>query len=263
MMALLPVADRAKWKLCQKVNAIQAAVTRDSTEVAFIDLQERFLQADGSINKSLFTDGLHLSAEGYQTWAKGIAAQVDEFMKAPPLKPAKIMLIGGAAIEGVDSANSCRCYLDGMLRRSGHHIDFIGSRHKHNGGKTEIDSYQFDPDHEGHSGKNFAWFAENMPRLLEQNTPHIAVLQPGHDDIAKNITAVITALRAKNPEVKIVLAEPNHTTNRFAKSPVVVVNIGKVLETQVPGADQTRKNAAILAEAISTLLPLKKTSSSH
>lgn len=261
MMALLPVADRAKWKICQEVNASQAAVTRDSTEVAFIDLQDRFLLADGSINKSLFTDGLHLSAEGYQAWAKGIASKIDEFMKAPPLNPVKIMVIGGVATEGLDSTGSYRCYLDGMLRRKGHHIDFIGSRHKHNGDKTEADSYQFDPDHEGHSGKNFDWFAENMPRLLEQNTPDIAVLQPGHDDIAKNITAVITALRAKNPEVRIVLAEPNHTTNRFAKSPVVVAKIGLDLDTRVPSADEARKVATILAEAISPLLPLKKTSS--
>ena len=261
MMALLPVADHAKWKRCQKVNALQAAVIRDSTEVAFIDLQDRFLLADGSINKSLFTDGLHLSAEGYQVWAKGIASKIDEFMKAPPLNPVKIMVIGGVATEGLDSTGSYRCYLDGLLRRKGHPIDFIGSRHKHNGDKTEAHSYHFDPDHEGHSGKNFAWFAKNMPRLLEPNTPDIAVLQPGHDDIAENITAVITALRAKNPEVKIVLAEANHTTHRFAKSPVVVAKIGLDLETRVPSADEGRKVATILAGAILPLLPLQKTSS--
>ena len=261
MMALLPVADHAKWKRCQKVNALQAAVIRDSTEVAFIDLQDRFLLADGSINKSLFTDGLHLSAEGYQVWAKGIASKIDEFMKAPPLNPVKIMVIGGVATEGLDSTGSYRCYLDGLLRRKGHPIDFIGSRHKHNGDKTEAHSYQFDPDHEGHSGKNFAWFAKNMPRLLEPNTPDIAVLQPGHDDIAENITAVITALRAKNPEVKIVLAEDNHTTHRFGKSPVVVAKIGLDLETRVPSADEGRKVATILAGAILPLLPLQKTSS--
>ena len=261
MMALLPVADHAKWKRCQKVNALQAAVIRDSTEVAFIDLQDRFLLADGSINKSLFTDGLHLSAEGYQVWAKGIASKIDEFMKAPPLNPVKIMVIGGVATEGLDSTGSYRCYLDGLLRRKGHPIDFIGSRHKHNGDKTEAHSYHFDPDHEGHSGKNFAWFAKNMPRLLEPNTPDIAVLQPGHDDIAENITAVITALRAKNPEVKIVLAEANHTTHRFAKSSVVVAKIGLDLETRVPSADEGRKVATILAGAILPLLPLQKTSS--
>jgi len=261
MMALLPVADRAKWQKCQRVNAINASLALDNNEVAFVNLQDSFLQPDGTINKALFTDGTHLTKAGYQAWEKGISPVIEKSMKAPPLNPVKIMVIGGVATEGLDSTGSYRCYLDGMLRRKGHHIDFIGSRHKHNGDKTEAGSYQFDPDHEGHSGKNFAWFAENMPRLLEPNTPDIAVLQPGHDDIAENITAVITALRAKNPEVKIVLAEPNHTTNGFAKSQVVVAKIGLDLETRVPSADEARKAATILAEAISPLLPLKKTSS--
>jgi lysophospholipase L1-like esterase len=88
MMALLPVADRAKWEKCQQVNAIQAAVIRDPNEVAFINLQDRFLLADGTINKALFTDGIHLSAEGYRIWAEGIAPKIEEFMKAPPLAPA-------------------------------------------------------------------------------------------------------------------------------------------------------------------------------
>jgi lysophospholipase L1-like esterase len=67
LMALLPVANRAKWEKCQQVNAIQSAVVRNSDEVAFINLQDLFLNADGSINKALFTDGLHLSTEGYRT----------------------------------------------------------------------------------------------------------------------------------------------------------------------------------------------------
>lgn len=258
MMALLPVADRAKWKLCQSVNAIQSTVTRDSDEVAFIDLQDGFLQADGGINKSLFTDGLHLSAEGYQTWAKGIASQIDAFMKAPSLDPVKIMFIGGTATEGLDSARSYRCYLDGMLRRKGHHFDFVGSRQKHNDNTTEAESYQFDPDHEGHSGKSFVWFADNMPHLLAQNVPDIAVLQPSTDDTTPNITAVIAALRAKNPKVKIVIAEPNKSLMASAPSPVVVANIGP--DPKAPGADEARKIAAILAEAIAPLIPSKAAS---
>lgn len=276
MMALFPVADRAKWEKCQRVNAIQAAVTRDSDEVAFLNLQDSFLQADGSINKALFTDGLHLSAEGYQTWARGIASKIEEFMKAPPLDPVKIMLIGGTATEGLDSARSYRRYLDGMLRVKGHFIDFIGSRHKHNDDQTEAESYQFDPDHEGHSGKNFAWFAENMPRLLEQNVPDVAVLQPGAADIAQHITAVIASIRAKNPKVKILIATPASTNGKAeavdmlnksmlssAESPVIVTNIGMDPNANDPGAEGARAIAKILAEAISPLMPPKKTSGTH
>jgi hypothetical protein len=112
-------------------------------------------------------------------------------------------------------------YQDGMIRRNGHLIDFVGSRHKHNDDRTEPDSYQFDPDHEGHWGRGSAWIVDNMPRLLERNVPDVAVIHLGAEDIiankteagpltdgiVKNIGRVITALRLKNAKVKIVIAQ--------------------------------------------------------
>jgi beta-glucosidase len=221
MMALLPVADSAKWQKCQRVNALNAKLAMESDEVAFVNLQDSFLQADGTINKALFIDGIHLTKEGYQEWEKGISPIVEQFMKAPPLAPVKIMLIGGSATEGLDSSTSYRRYLDGMIRRNGYLSDFVGSRHKHKDGTAEPDSYQFDPDHEGHWGKDSEWIADNMPRLLERNVPDVAVIHLGAEDILanktearpltdgiiKNIGRVITALRLKNAKVKIVIAQ--------------------------------------------------------
>ena len=86
MLALLPVADKVKWAKCQQVNAINAAVEYPD-EVAYLNLQDQFLMPDGSINKSLFSDGIHLTAEGYQVWAKSIAPTIKKFMDAPPLRP--------------------------------------------------------------------------------------------------------------------------------------------------------------------------------
>lgn len=221
MMALLPVADPAKWERCRRVNAINASLARDPDEVAFVNLQDSFLQPDGTINRTLYADGIHLSTQGYQAWAKGIAPLIEEFMKAPPLAPVKIMLIGGSVTEGLDSSSSYRRYLDGMLRRSGHLIDFVGSRNKHNNDRTKPDSYQFDPDHEGHWDKDSARIAENMPRLLSLNVPDVAVIGLGAEDIAanhaaadaltdgivRNINRVIEALRSRNRNVKIVIAK--------------------------------------------------------
>ena len=118
MMALLPVADPAKWEQCRRVNAINARLARDPNEVAYVNLQDSFLQPDGTINRSMYADGIHLSTQGYRAWAKGIAPLIEEFMKAPPLAPVKIMLIGGSVTEGLDSSTSYRRYLDGMLRRT-------------------------------------------------------------------------------------------------------------------------------------------------
>ncbi len=220
LMALLPVADPAKWGQCQRVNAINARLALDSNEVAYLNLQDQFLQPDGTPNRSLYTDGIHLSKEGYQAWAKGLGPVIGKFMEAPPLAPVKIMLIGGSATEGPDSSTSYRRYLDGLLRRSGHLIDFVGSRARHHDDKAEPESYQFDPDHEGHWGKDSSWIADQMPRLLERNVPDVAVIHLGAEDIAasdaaagpladgivRNIDRVIGSLRSKNPKVKIVVA---------------------------------------------------------
>ena len=78
----------------------QCRLVRNDNEVAFVDLQDTFLLPDGSLNKQLFTDGTHLTPEGYRVWAKGIEPLVLKFMKAPPLNPVKIMLIGDSVTEG-------------------------------------------------------------------------------------------------------------------------------------------------------------------
>lgn len=246
MMALLPVADTAKWGKCQRVNAINASLALDSNEVAYLNLQDSFLQPDGTINKTLFTDGIHLSKEGYQAWEKGLSRVIEKFMKAPPLAPVKIMLIGGSSTEGCDSGTSYRRYLDGMLRRNGHVIDFVGSRKKHNNDKSEPDSYQFDPDHEGHWGKDSAWIAENMPQLLKHNVPDVAVIHLGEEDIAasdsaaeplsngivRNIERVIQALRLKNEKMKIVIVKPLPVTGKEETSALLNQKISPIARTR-------------------------------
>ncbi len=221
MMGILPVSNLVKWTKCQKVNAVNAAVACDKSEVVTLDLQDRFLQPDGSLNTQLFTDGTHLTPEGYRVWAESLDSLVSRMMKADPLDPVKIMLVGGSITEGASSAESYRRYLDGMLRRQGHLIDFIGSRSRHNDNNTEPDCYQYDLDHEGHWGKNSEWLAKHMPGLLTDEVPDVAVIHMGTEDIVSgsspaevltdeivdNISRVIKALRSKNAAVKIVLAK--------------------------------------------------------
>ncbi len=294
MMALLPVADKAKWEKCQRVNAINTSLAGVPNQVAFLNLQDSFLLPDGTINKSLFTDGIHLTKTGYEAWAKGIEPILDRFMKAPPLEPVKIMLIGGSSTEGFDSSTSYRRYLDGMLRRNGHLIDFVGSRKKHNNDTAEADSYEFDPDHEGHWGKDSDWMAEHMAQLLEHQIPDVAVIHLGAEDIVasqtsaasltdgivRNIDQVIKALRSKNEKVKIVIVQAlpvrgkeetsallNQKISRLARStastlqPVVLADINQDFDVkQNRGEDELLPNARgakKIAETLAkTLQPL-------
>jgi lysophospholipase L1-like esterase len=220
MMGILPVSDKTKWAKCQQVNSINAALSCNENEVVFIDLQDKFLQPDGSIKKELFTDGTHLTVDGYEVWAKSLDKLVMEMMKAEPLDPVKIMPIGGSITEGASSSESYRRYLDGILRREGILIDFVGSRKKHKDNQTEPENYQYDTDHEGYWGKTSGWLAKNMPEILKNNVPDVAIIQMGTEDIISgadstgpltdeiidNISTVIKALRSKNRSVKIVLA---------------------------------------------------------
>ena len=79
-------------------------------------------------------------------------------------------------------------------------------------------------------------------------------------------------MRARNPKVKIVIAYPalskviedapalvkSMTTS--TQSPLVLANIGTASDTEDPDAEQARKIATILADALSALMPTKKTS---
>ena len=257
VMAILPASDKVKWAKCQRVNAINATVEYNRNEVAYVDLQDKFLLPDGSINGHLFADGIHLTTEGYRVWAKGIEPLVQQFMNAPPLDPEKIMLIGDSVTEGLDSSGSYRRYLDGMLRGNGHLIDLAGSRKTHNDGKTEPDCYQYDVDHEGHWGKDSTWMAENMPHLLTGNVPDVAVIHLGTEDvvsskaaagpltdgIVRNINQVIEALRSRNGNVKIVLSKAIP-----AKGREDVIKLLNVKISQYAQSRSTPRQPVVLAD---------------
>jgi lysophospholipase L1-like esterase len=220
MMGILPVSNPIKWAKCQQTNAVNAAFTYSHEEVVYLDLQDRFLLSDGSINETLFSDGTHLTPDGYRVWADSLAPLVSDMIKAGPLKPVKIMLLGDSITEGLSSSTAYRRYLDGMLRRKGLLIDFVGSRKKHHNNHTAPDSYEYDVDHEGHWGRDSDWLAQHMASLLVDESPDAAVIHLGTEDIVsgrgtaealtekivKNMHQVITALRSKNRTIKIVLS---------------------------------------------------------
>jgi lysophospholipase L1-like esterase len=52
----------------------------DGVKVHFIDLADKFLNADGTLPKEIMPDLLHLNEKGYQIWADSIEAKVKELM---------------------------------------------------------------------------------------------------------------------------------------------------------------------------------------
>lgn len=72
--AVLPLSpDWVSPEAVARVNARIAEIAAE-TEVAFLDLGERFAAVDGRPREELYDpDGVHLSAEGYRVWAAALA----------------------------------------------------------------------------------------------------------------------------------------------------------------------------------------------
>jgi lysophospholipase L1-like esterase len=286
MLGILPVANPMKWPKCQQVNAINGTHSTNKDEVIFLDLQDHFLRPDGSLNKSLFSDGTHPTEEGYEVWAKAMDPLLTEMMNAAPLDPIKIMLIGDGVTAGVNSTESYRRYLDGMLRREGMLIDFRGSQKTHQN-QVAPDSYEFDVDHEGHWGENSHWLAKNMPALLQGQRPDVVVLHVGTEDlvtsnmlvdeIIQNVGQIVADLRENNPRVKIILSKvfpvQSHATevaslntriegyaksNSSSQSPMIIAELPDKFDPQtdfskngrLPSATGAQKLARSIADAV-------------
>lgn len=76
-----PDAARARN---EAVNRLLPALARpqDPKRVVYMDISAKFLDADQTLPKSLFSDGVHPNAKGYQVWAEAIIDTVKEQMKA-------------------------------------------------------------------------------------------------------------------------------------------------------------------------------------
>jgi lysophospholipase L1-like esterase len=66
-----------------QVALINTAIAKldDGTMVKFLDIGSKFLEADGTLPKSIMPDLLHPNERGYQIWADAMNPTLDEMMK--------------------------------------------------------------------------------------------------------------------------------------------------------------------------------------
>ncbi|MEM7010686.1 MAG: GDSL-type esterase/lipase family protein [Verrucomicrobiota bacterium] len=81
LLGILPVKDQAKWIKCQETNRINASYQYSKDEVVFLDLQDHFLNIDGSLKADLFVDGTHLSPKGYAVLASELAPVIERLIE--------------------------------------------------------------------------------------------------------------------------------------------------------------------------------------
>lgn len=55
----------------------------EGEKVIFVNLSDKFLQPDGSINKEIMPDSIHPSERGYAIWADALQPYLEKYLKSP------------------------------------------------------------------------------------------------------------------------------------------------------------------------------------
>jgi hypothetical protein len=88
MLGILPVKNAAKWIKCKETNRINAGYHYPEDEVVFLDLEDSFLNSDGSLKSELFLDGTHLTTRGYAVLADALRPVIKRLIEAGPIQTA-------------------------------------------------------------------------------------------------------------------------------------------------------------------------------
>jgi len=59
----------------------QIAKLDDGKQVRYLDIGDKFLDADGKLQREIMYDALHLTPQGYKIWADGIQSLLDEMLR--------------------------------------------------------------------------------------------------------------------------------------------------------------------------------------
>jgi sialate O-acetylesterase len=84
LLAIFPRGEAIKRQRNDEVNR-RIEKLADNRKVFWLDLAEHFLEPDGALSTALFMDEkpfpIHLTAEGYEAWAKAMQSKVGELIK--------------------------------------------------------------------------------------------------------------------------------------------------------------------------------------
>jgi lysophospholipase L1-like esterase len=83
VLAIFPRGPNKDDKFRQQNEATNAIVKgfADDKKVFFLDIGAKFLEADGTLSKTIMPDLLHPNEKGYQIWTDAIEAKVKELLK--------------------------------------------------------------------------------------------------------------------------------------------------------------------------------------
>jgi lysophospholipase L1-like esterase len=83
LLGIFPRAEKADNPVRAKIketNAIIAKLDDGGKSVQYLDIGEKFLEADGSLSREIMPDFLHLSPKGYGIWADAVEKPIKELL---------------------------------------------------------------------------------------------------------------------------------------------------------------------------------------
>ena len=78
---VLPMALGTQPTKIYSCNLFAKKLEEEFKNVTVLDMTKRYLNDDGSINRSLYRDGIHLTTKGYEVWAEEMMPIVKELLK--------------------------------------------------------------------------------------------------------------------------------------------------------------------------------------
>lgn len=83
VLGIFPRSAKATDKIRDKIKEANATISKlaDDKMVFYKDIGEKFLTTDGTLEKKVMPDLLHLSQEGYEIWATSIKDDLQKLLK--------------------------------------------------------------------------------------------------------------------------------------------------------------------------------------
>ncbi|MCC7084695.1 MAG: GDSL family lipase [Pirellulales bacterium] len=82
LLGIFPRDAKPDSEMRAKIGKVNAKISKlsDGSNVVYLDIGPKFLNADGTLSKEIMPDLLHLSPQGYQIWADAIEPKVAELL---------------------------------------------------------------------------------------------------------------------------------------------------------------------------------------
>ena len=83
LLGIFPRAAEATSPMRAKIKTVNAELAKldDGNTTRYLDIGDKFLDADGTLSKDIMPDSLHPGVKGYEIWANAMQPLLDEMMK--------------------------------------------------------------------------------------------------------------------------------------------------------------------------------------